>query len=56
MKITSKREAALRSEGEEIPHAGPGSQRDRIKRRTDKVRRADGKAAIAREQAEEAKP
>ena len=43
MKAESAREAALRSEGEEVPGRGTGSHRDRLKRRTDKARRAYGK-------------
>jgi hypothetical protein len=45
MKAISKREHALRSEGEELPGRGSKSHRDRLKRRTSKVRRADGKKA-----------
>jgi hypothetical protein len=44
------REHVLRSEGEEVPHRGhAGCHHERIKRRTDKARRAHGKRMVAAE-------
>jgi hypothetical protein len=42
-----KRELMLLSEDAEVPGRGAGSHRERIKRCTSKVRRADGKRASA---------
>jgi hypothetical protein len=50
MRVESSREAALRSEGEEVPHRShTGCHHERIKRRTDKVHRVHGKKLVAAE-------
>lgn len=50
MRAESERELAFRSEGEELPHRGHGGcQRERLKRRTDKVQRAHGKRVVTAE-------
>lgn len=46
MKAMSKRESALRSEGEELRGLGKSAHRNRIKKRTDKARRQHGKKIV----------
>lgn len=44
MRVETDRESALRSEGREVPHRShAGCHHERIKRRTDKARRAQDK-------------
>ena len=48
MRAESHRESALRSEGKEVPHRShAGCHHERIKRRTDKARRAYGRKVVA---------
>lgn len=49
MRPQSPRESALRSEGEEVPGDHTRSHRDRLKRRTDKVRRQADRAEALRQ-------
>jgi hypothetical protein len=48
--VNSARESALRSEGRETPHRShAGGHHERIKRRTDKVRRAHDRRVVKAE-------
>jgi hypothetical protein len=57
MRVETDRESALRSEGKEVPHRShAGCHHERIKRRTDKVRRAHEKQIVVAELGEDVLP